>query len=102
MNDRMHQPDQPLPDREKLRDRLIDAALRERLGGDSPSDLSAAILAKASADPAIISSTQEATMSTPTLMPRLRALRNFSIAATLLISAGLLLIPSLQAPRGAA
>jgi Ca-activated chloride channel family protein len=102
MSDRMNQHDAPTPDRDELRDRLIDAALRERLGGETPPDLSAAILKRASADRTIISLTQEATMSTPTLSPRLRALRYVSIAATLLIAAGMLLLPAKQAAREAA
>ncbi|QDT72018.1 vWA domain-containing protein [Lacipirellula limnantheis] len=92
MNQHDHQP----PDRDELRDRLIDAALRERLGGETPPDLSEAILTRASTDPAIRPSTSEATMATP-LMPRKQRVswRFYAVAATLLIATGVFAIPAL-------
>lgn len=104
MSDRMNQHDQQPPDCDELRDRLIDAALRERLGGETPPDLSATILTRAAAAPAIRPSTSEATMATPSSNSPLRAWRFLFIAATLLIAIGmlLLLVPSIQARREAA
>jgi secreted protein with Ig-like and vWFA domain len=100
----MNHHDQPSPDREELRDQLIDAGLRERLGGERPPDLSGVILERAAQDAAAVPSTREAAMSTTDATPRPRALRYFSIAATVLIAVGMtaLLLPPVEAPREAA
>jgi len=94
MSDRMNQPDHQPPDRDELRDRLLDAALRERLGGETPPDLSEAILTRASADPAIRTSTSEANMAT-SMKPEKRRVswRFYAVAATLLIVTGVIVIP---------
>jgi len=92
----MNQHNDPTPDRDELRDRLIDAALRERLGGETPPDLSEAILKRASADPAIRPSTSETTMAT-SLKPEKRRVswRFYAVAATLLIATGVFAIPAM-------
>lgn len=102
MNDRMNQPDQPAPDREELRNRLLDAALRERLGGETPPDLSAAILERAATDASITLSTGEEVMSPSSPHKKRHNWMGYGIAAAVLIGAGLLLLPSVQAPSEAA
>ncbi len=98
----MNQHDQQPLDRDELRDRLIDAALRERLGGETPPDLSSAILTKASeASVTIPSNTGEATMATAPRQSRSHW-PLWVVAATLLIAGGGFLLPAVQAPREAA
>jgi Ca-activated chloride channel family protein len=102
MSDRMNQHDHQPPDRDELRDRLIDAALRERLSGETPPDLSAVILSKASEvlvnNPSTVGDVTMATAShrTHSRWPFM------AVAATLLIAGGWLILPAVQAPREAA
>ncbi|BBO31524.1 vWF type A domain protein [Lacipirellula parvula] len=92
MNDRMHQSDQPAPDREELRDRLLDVALRERLGGETPPDLSATILQRAAADLVSLSPTeQEKTMANDSSRSRSRFWQSLALAATIVIAIGFLI-----------
>jgi hypothetical protein len=100
----MNQPDQQPPDRDELRDRLLDAALRERLGDETPPDLSEAILARASADATIRSlAAKETTMEIGSSHRRRRGWKGFAIAATMLVATGMvLLLLNVQSAREAA
>ncbi|WP_428308437.1 YfbK domain-containing protein [Lacipirellula sp.] len=95
MNDRMNQPDQPAPDREELRDRLLDSAMRERLGGATPPDLSATILQRAAADLVSLSPTEkEKTMANDSSRSRRRNWQAFAVAATVVIATGFVIYAS--------
>ncbi|MGI9457349.1 MAG: hypothetical protein ACR2NU_12365, partial [Aeoliella sp.] len=74
------------PNRDEWSDRLVDRALEETVGGQSPSDLSEQILAAAEAD--VHSSTGELTMATePT--SKSFSLRSWVLAASVIINVGL-------------
>ena len=98
----MNQHDYQPPDRDELRDRLIDTALRELISGDSPPDLSGEILKQAAADVTISLSTSEATMPNSSPVKRPASWPFVAMAATLLIAAGFLLLPAIQPAREAA
>jgi Ca-activated chloride channel family protein len=91
--------DEPLPtDRDDLHDRLLDRALRERVGGEKAPDLSEKIVAAARpTSPASYVRTRRSLQLPPTRWI------SISIAASILVVIGAgLLIPAFQAPREAA
>jgi secreted protein with Ig-like and vWFA domain len=86
-------------DRDELRDRLLDAALREVVGRETPPDLSARILERANSK----DSSQPTVAGAVEMAPKeMQAKRRRSpwlmgaIAATLLLGAGALLLPAIN------
>jgi Ca-activated chloride channel family protein len=94
-----------IPDREDLRDRLVDAGLRELFSGESSPDLSAAILATASIEDSV---TPVAAGETPmTSSERSSGRRgspwlSLAIAATIAVAAAGILLPEVQPARESA
>jgi Ca-activated chloride channel family protein len=102
----MSEPLPETPDRDELRDRHLDRALRELMSGETPPDLSDQILTKAKGHYVSVltdASGKEKAMHTNGSRPtRGKGWLAFAVAAVLLIGAGLLLYPPIQAPREAA
>ena len=88
----------PEPNRDELRDRLVDQALREVLGREAPPDLSDKILAAADKQALVSPQRKEQVMDSPK-----RSFRNWAlgaIAACLLVGVSIaLVIPAMQSAR---
>jgi Ca-activated chloride channel family protein len=84
-----------MPDREELADRLIDTALREIVGGQTPPDLSERILTKAEtfAPASLATPAGEVVQDKPTVRKYSRfRLLTIAVAATVMIAAGLAIL----------
>ena len=89
------------PRREELEDRLMDQALREVLGGETPPDLSDKVLAAAEKQLLFSAQPKEPVMD----KPKRRFPISVTTAAALCVAVGIgyaLLLPAVQAPRMAA
>jgi Ca-activated chloride channel family protein len=94
-----------IPDRDDLRDRLVDAGLRELFSGESSPDLSAAILAKASVEDSVTPVAAGETAMTSSQRSSGRRGSPWlplAIAATIAVVAAGLLLPAVQPAREAA
>ena len=102
----MNAHDPNAPDRDELKDRLIDGALRELLGGEQPPDLCDRILTAAASSAAPTTEALNGVKTMSEKPPRRSkftvAWGAFAVAATLLLAAGWMMLPQIQATREAA